>query len=138
MQPEQPQTRSQRTCLQGPSFYLNAGVYRVESRYGDANAIARADIEVQPGKLVRAKINHRAAQAMFRLVDAASGEAAPGVTWQMLASNGSVVARSDQSAPSMILAEGAYEAVATLGQTSYRSAFEIRPGEQTTVEIPMR
>ena len=41
---------------------LNAGTYHVVSDYGTVNAVIRADIQVEAGKLTRATIQHRAAK----------------------------------------------------------------------------
>jgi hypothetical protein len=122
----------------GEIVYLNAGVYRIESRYGDANAVARADIEVQPGKLVRAKINHRAGPASFRLLSEASDEPLDDVAWQIVATDGSIVAQSDEATPRIVFAEGRYEVIARRGGESFRTSFEIKPGEATLVDIASR
>jgi len=122
----------------GKVVYLNAGVYRVESRYGEANAVARADIEVQPGKLVRAKINHRAGPARFRLVSEGGGAALDGVAWQIVTGDGKAVAESEVSAPRMVFAEGAYTVLATHEGRTYSAAFVIKPGEETKVDIVAR
>jgi hypothetical protein len=122
----------------GKVVYLNAGVYRVESRYGEANAVARADIEVQPGKLVRARINHRAGPARFRLVTASGGAELDGVVWQIMTGDGKPVAESEVSAPQMMFAEGAYTALATHDGRTYSAAFAIKPGEETRVDIVAR
>jgi hypothetical protein len=37
---------------------LSDGKYHVVSRYGDVNAVVRADIEVEPGKLTEAVMRH--------------------------------------------------------------------------------
>ena len=41
---------------------LAAGIYHVVCRYGDANAIVRADIKVEPGKLTEATVYQKAAR----------------------------------------------------------------------------
>ena len=38
---------------------LNAGVYRIVSKYGDANAIIEAEVRVESGKLMEAAMTHR-------------------------------------------------------------------------------
>ena len=50
----------------GMIIRLNAGVYNVVSVYGDANAIVRADVTVEPGKLTEATINHSAGRVSFK------------------------------------------------------------------------
>ncbi len=47
---------------------LNSGTYHVVSNYGSANAIIRADIRVEAGKLTEATVQHRAAEVVLKLV----------------------------------------------------------------------
>ena len=63
----------QRTKVMGPVrpgvvLRLNAGIYNVVGTYGDANAIVRADVTVEAGKLTEATISHAAAKVTFKLV----------------------------------------------------------------------
>ena len=41
---------------------LNAGIYNVVGTYGDANAVARADVTVEAGKLTEATLSHAAGE----------------------------------------------------------------------------
>ena len=50
---------------------LNAGIYRIVSRYGDANAKVEADVTVEAGKLTEATVSHSAARVTFKLVNRA-------------------------------------------------------------------
>ena len=52
----------------GVVMRLNGGTYRVESTYGDSNAVIEADVTVEPGKLTEATIDHQAGKVTFRLV----------------------------------------------------------------------
>ena len=54
---------------------LNAGIYSLVSAYGDANAVARADVTVEAGKLTEATLMHAAAKATFKLVARSGGDA---------------------------------------------------------------
>ena len=45
---------------------LNAGAYRVESLYGDANAVVRADVTVEPGKITEATIKQTGCEDHFQ------------------------------------------------------------------------
>ena len=54
---------------------LNAGIYSIVGTYGDANAIARADVTVEAGKLTEATLTHAAARVTFKLVTRAGGDA---------------------------------------------------------------
>lgn len=54
---------------------LNAGTYHVVSEYGNVNAVVRADIQVEAGKLTEATLQHQAAQITLKLVSEQGGEA---------------------------------------------------------------
>ena len=47
---------------------LNAGIYNIVGTYGDANAIVRADVTVEAGKLTEATLAHAVAKVTFKLV----------------------------------------------------------------------
>ena len=47
----------------GEVIRLPEGTYHVVSTYGDSNAIQRADVKVETGKVTDATLHHRAAQA---------------------------------------------------------------------------
>lgn len=54
---------------------LNAGIYSIVGTYGDANAVARADVTVEAGKLTEATLTHAAARVTFKLVTQTGGDA---------------------------------------------------------------
>ena len=58
----------------GHIISLNAGTYHVVSKYGDGNAIVRADITVDPGKLTEATLSHKAARMTLKLVEQHGGD----------------------------------------------------------------
>ena len=60
---------------------LNAGIYRIVSTYGDANAQVEADVTVEAGKLSEATVSHSAARVTFKLVAREGGEALPDTQW---------------------------------------------------------
>ena len=56
---------------------LNAGIYRIVSTYGDANAEVEADVTVEAGKLSEATVSHAAARVTFKLVARGRRRGAP-------------------------------------------------------------
>jgi hypothetical protein len=127
-----------RDTLAGTVIYLTAGTYRVESRYGAANAIASVELEVQPGKLVKGKIDHRAGSAAFRLVPEGGGRPLGGTVWQVLAPGGRVVTQSTEPTPTYVFAAGAYDLIVQHGGKTYRSSFDVKAGQPTSVEVVAR
>ena len=114
---------------------LNAGTYHVLSRYGTINATVRADLQVKPGKLTRATLQHRGAEVSLRLVSRSGGDAIANTSWTVSTQDGQPVFTSTSVSPSLVLAEGTYEAVAKNGDNTYRQTFLVRPGLGLRVEV---
>lgn len=114
---------------------LNAGTYHVVSEYGDVNAVVRADIKIEAGKLTEATIQHRAAQINLKLVSEAGGEAIADTAWSVLTSSGDIVAESVSAFPSLVLAEGNYTAIARNKDKIYQKDFEVSAGRRSDVEL---
>ncbi len=114
---------------------LNAGVYHVVSRYGDVNAIVRADIEVPAGKLTDVLMRHTGAEVTLKLVEYSGGEALANTNWSVLTSGGDTVHESVGAFPRIILAEGSYTAVAQHKSTIYTRDFKTSPGINHDVEV---
>lgn len=117
---------------------LAAGTYHVVSEYGDVNAVVRADIQVEAGKLTQAVLQHKAAQVTLKLVSQAGGEAIADTAWSVLTAAGDVVSESVSAFPSMVLAEGEYLAVARNKDKIYQQEFSVKAGRNTDVEVLMR
>ena len=114
---------------------LNAGIYQLTSIYGDANAIVRADITVEAGKLTEAAISHAAGKVAFKLVTEPGGDAVPDTQWSIQTPTGEIVKESVGALPTHILAPGTYAAFAKKAGKSYRRDFMIRPGDVVQVEV---
>jgi len=114
---------------------LNAGAYRVESLYGDANATVRADVTVEPGKVTEATIKQTGSKTTFKLVQSLGGEALADTKWTILTSAGDVVKENAGALPTHILSPGSYAVVADHAGSSYTRKFSIEPGEAKQVEV---
>lgn len=117
---------------------LSAGTYHVVSEYGAVNAVIRADIQVEAGKVTEATIQHRAAKIIFKLVSEAGGEAIADTAWSILTSAGDIVGESVSAFPTMVLAEGQYTAVARNKDKIYQRDFTVVAGTNTDVEVLMK
>lgn len=117
---------------------LNAGTYHVVSEYGDVNAVVRADIQVEAGKLVEATLQHRAAQITLKLVSQAGGEAIADTAWSVLTAAGDIVNESVSAFSTMVLAEGDYLAVARNKDKIYQRAFTVQAAQSMDVEVMMK
>ena len=114
---------------------LNTGTYHVVSNYGSVNAVIRADIQVEAGKLTEATIQHRAAKLTLKLVSEPGGEAIADTAWSILTSSGDVVSESVGAFPTLVLAEGRYSAVARNNEKIYQRDFIVTAGVNTDVEV---
>lgn len=114
---------------------LNAGTYHVVSDYGAVNAVIRADIQVEAGKLTKAIIQHRAAKLTLKLVSEPGGEAIADTAWSILTSSGDTVSESVGAFPTLVLAEGSYIAVARNKEKIYQRDFTVKAGVNTDVEV---
>jgi hypothetical protein len=117
---------------------LNAGIYRIVSTYGDANAQVEADVTVEAGKLSEATVSHSAARVTFKLVAREGGEALPDTQWTVQTADGEVVKRSVGALPTHIIAPGSYTVIAKSGTRAFKRDFTVAGGEATQVEVLMR
>lgn len=116
---------------------LNAGTYHVVSEYGKANAIVRANIQIEAGKLTEATIQHRAAQVSLKLVSDEGGEAIADTAWSILTGAGDSVAESLSAFPVLVLAEGEYVAIARNKDKIYQRTFTVASGKNIGVELQL-
>ena len=114
---------------------LNAGIYHVVSTYGDANAIVRADVTVEAGKLTQVTVRHTASRVTFKLVRRPGGEALADTKWRISTLAGKLVKDSVGALPTHVLAAGRYVLNATYSGKSYQREFTLQPGEITHVEV---
>ncbi len=124
-----------RDAKPGVVLRLNAGAYQVVSTYGDANAVIRADVTVEPGRLTDATINHSAAKVTLKLVNQPGGEALANTQWNILTIGGDIVKESAGALPSHILAAGNYSVLARHDGKNYTREFVIEPGETKQIEV---
>jgi hypothetical protein len=119
----------------GEVLRLPEGTYHVVSTYGDANAIRRADVKVESGKLVEATLFHRAAKATLKLVQTPGGEAFAGTAFSVLTPGGDVIREAIGAFPEVILAEGEYVLIARQGGQVHTHEFKIEAGLNRDIEV---
>jgi hypothetical protein len=116
---------------------LNAGIYSIVSTYGDANAVARADVSVEAGKLSEVTLAHAAARVSFKLVTREGGDAIADTQWNVATSQGDAVKESSGALPTHILAPGAYVVRAKHAGRFYKRDFALKAGDNVLVEVVM-
>lgn len=114
---------------------LNSGTYHVVSHFGAANAVVKADLRVQAGKLTDATLYHRAAQVSFKLVSSPGGEAIADVDWTVKTSDGNTIFTNTGAFPATVLAEGDYLVLAKRGTSVYNRQFQVQAGAPEEIEV---
>lgn len=114
---------------------LNAGVYHIVSLYGDANAVLRADITVEAGKLTETVVSHSGARVSFRLLNRAGGEVLPDTRWAVHGSQGELVKESVGALSAHVLAPGRYVVHARQGDQVFRRQFSVQGNDPLQVEV---
>ncbi len=122
----------------GKVIALSAGIYHVVSHYGDANAVVRADIKVDAGKLTEATVYQKAARLTLKLVEVHGGEAIANTEWSVVTPNGDNIVESVGAFPSVVLAAGQYRAIAQHEGKSYQTDFVVQPGIDRDVEVLLK
>lgn len=117
---------------------LNAGIYYVVSTYGDANAVARADVTVEAGKLTEAQLSHAAAKVTFKLVARPGGDAIADTQWSLATPQGEVVKESIGALPTHIIAPGSYTLSARNAGDVFQRTFTVQSGQTAQIEVVRR
>ncbi len=124
-----------RGALPNEVVLLPEGTYHVVSTYGDANAVVRADVTVQAGKLTDAMVHHRAAQITLKLVKEAGGEALADTQWSVITPGGDTIKESIGAFPTVVLTEGEYVAIARNDGRVVSRDFKVELGKDKDVEV---
>ena len=116
---------------------LNSGLYIVVSKYGEDNAVARADVSVEAGKLSEVTLSHAAAKVNFKLVTRSGGDAIADTHWGVTTAQGEALKESSGALPTHILAPGAYVVRAKHAGRLYKREFAVKAGDTVVVEVVM-
>ena len=122
----------------GVVLRLNAGIYNIVGTYGDANAVVRADVTVEAGKLTEATLLHAASKVTFKLVARAGGDAIADTQWTISNAQGETVKESVGALPTHIFAPGTYTVSARTAGEVFQRQFAVRAGEAVQVEVVRR
>ena len=122
----------------GEIVRLPEGTYHVVSTYGESNAITRADLKVEAGRITEATLNHRAATVTLKLVAAAGGDAFAGTAFSVLTPGGDVIREAIGAFPSVTLAEGDYVLIARHEGQVYTREFKVESGLDRDIEVAQK
>lgn len=119
----------------GELLRLPEGTYHVVSIYGESNAIQRADLRVENGKVTEAILNHRAATVTLKLVSAPGAEAFAGTAFSVLTPGGDTIREAIGAFPQVTLAEGDYVLIARHDGQVYTREFKVESGLDRDIEV---
>lgn len=119
----------------GELVRLPEGSYHVVSTYGESNAIMRADLKVDRGRVTEATLNHRAATVTLKLCLAPGGEAFAGTAFSVLTPGGDVIREAIGAFPTVTLAEGEYTLIARHNGKVYTREFQVESGLDRDIEV---
>lgn len=119
----------------GQILRLPAGAYTLVSYYGDANAVVRANVRIDAGKISDISVQHRAAMITMKLVSEKGGEALADTSWSVLTPGGDVIRESIGAFPSVILTEGSYLVIARNDNKVFSHEFKVTSGLDQEVEV---
>jgi hypothetical protein len=119
----------------GEVLRLPEGTYHVVSTYGESNAIQRADLKVENGKVTDATMNHRAATVTLKLVATPGAEAFAGTAFSVLTPGGDTIREAIGAFPQVTLAEGDYVLIARHDGQVYTREFKVESGMDRDVEV---
>jgi len=119
----------------GEIVRLPEGTYHVVSTYGESNAIQRADLKVENGKITDATMNHRAATMTLKLVNAPGSEAFAGTAFSVLTPGGDTIREAIGAFPAVTLAEGDYVLIARHDGQVFTREFKVESGMDRDVEV---
>ncbi len=105
------------------------------STYGESNAIQRADLRVENGKVTEATLNHRAATVTLKLVAAPGAEAFAGTAFSVLTPGGDTIREAIGAFPQVTLAEGDYVLIARHDGQVYTREFKVESGLDRDIEV---
>ncbi|MET7245741.1 hypothetical protein ABZT49_20525 [Methylobacterium sp. EM32] len=118
----------------GEVVRLPEGTYHVVSTWGDSNAIQRADLKVENGRLTDATLNHRAATVTLKLVASPGTEAFAGTAFSVLTPGGDTIREAIGAFPQVTLAEGEYQLIARHDGKVYTQDFKVESGVDRDIE----
>jgi hypothetical protein len=109
----------------GEILRVEAGDYRIESRFAAGNAVAVADVHVKAGIMTAVEIDHAAGLARLSYVGAPNAN----VSWQVTDADGETLAPIEGLSASLVLKPGTYVARAKVGNESLSANFVITEGQ---------
>ena len=116
------------TSRPSADLYLAAGRYRVEARYGVANARVAREVDIKAGQTQQIDFEHQASTLKLSLTGA-RGNPLGEVFWEVLDQRGHTVWTTGQAEPSVTLQTGRYRIRAETRDKRYERMVDVPAGE---------
>jgi hypothetical protein len=113
----------------GEILRVEAGDYRIESRFAAGNAVAVADVHVKPGIMSAVEIDHAAGLARLAYVGAPNAN----VTWHVSDADGEILPAIEGLSASVVLKPGTYVAEAKVDNELLTANFVITEGQERDI-----
>lgn len=112
---------------------LNAGAYRVVSRYGLTSA--SADVRVEAGRVTNVQLQQHAGELTMKLVREQGGEAIADTAWSIVPQQGEIIRGGVGAFSSMVLPEGSYVVIAKNRERTYQREVSVQAGASEEIEV---
>jgi len=133
-----PEREIARTTLTNPTLRLPAGRYRIEGRFGGANAIESLTVTLINGADQQLNMEYQAGILQLRLSAIQNGLALADVFWDIKTVDGYVIWSSGQAEPRVPLRAGRYKVAVERRGRQWERLVEVMSGQSQTLELLTR
>jgi len=124
-----------RTVANNPEFELSPGRYRLEAHLGAMNVKAAQELMLAAGQTQDVKLKLEAGRVTLKLSGGQSGFGTGDVFWEIKDDNQHTVLRTGRPQPTALLAPGRYVIESETRDKKFRTAFELKAGDDRTLTV---
>lgn len=124
-----------RTVASNPEFELSPGRYRLAAHLGAMNVKATQELTLTAGQSQDVNLKLEAGRVTLKLASGQSGFGTGDVFWEIKDDNRHTVLRTSRPQPTALLAPGRYVIESETRDKQFRTAFELKAGEDRTVAV---
>ncbi len=117
--------------MPGEIIKIQAGAYRIESKFELGNAVAVSDVTVKSGIMSAVHVGHLAGTVRVELMDAAEKP----VKWTLVSNTETYVPATDKAIADLVMKPGNYTVIAQVGDKIAEDTFELVPGQAVNIQL---
>ncbi len=117
--------------LPGEIIKMQAGAYRIESKFELGNAVAVSDVTVKPGIMSAVHVDHLAGTVHIKLLDILDKP----VKWTFVSNTESYVPQTDKPVASLVMKPGNYTLIAQVDGKIAERTFDLVPGQALDIQL---